>query len=311
VPRTPQDQVASASAVCQHPGATAEAAGRLHRLAGRQAPLPRQVRRRRCPAALLLRACALTLVTRRPARRYVELWERRGHDTLALRPRTSSVVIPPLGDRQAADALSAVAAAQDAQPGRRTVYHVFRCSKCLGMSRGPACFCTGSAPRHVPVCRGWAVVRGAQQCRLPLLRHDAAQPGGERPGGQRDAPGGLFGHCGEWQRAGGRQRGRRGRAAARRAARRAAERAGPCHRAHPGLGALAAHPRHRCQARPWAGAPSICVACCTRTGRSCAGVRTMPRPQRHPRTRALLRHGTGAHLPCRVPATVKDRLPTM
>ena len=33
-------------------------------------------------------------------------------------------------------------------------YHVFRCSKCLGMSRGPACFCTGSAPRHVPLCRG-------------------------------------------------------------------------------------------------------------------------------------------------------------
>ena len=58
--------------------------------------------------------------------RYVDVWEQRGHDTLAIRPRTSSIVVPPLGDRQVAGALADIRAVQGAHPGRRTIYHIFR-----------------------------------------------------------------------------------------------------------------------------------------------------------------------------------------
>ncbi|KAK9836113.1 hypothetical protein WJX81_002229 [Elliptochloris bilobata] len=32
--------------------------------------------------------------------KYADVWEQRGHSTLSIRPRTSSIVVPPLGDRQ-------------------------------------------------------------------------------------------------------------------------------------------------------------------------------------------------------------------
>lgn len=87
--------------------------------------------------------------------RYVDVWEQRGHDTLAIRPRTSSIVIPPFGDRQVAGALADIRAVQGAHPGRRTVYHIFRhaIAVCTGLhlrstlcSFKAAVLCRRSAP---------------------------------------------------------------------------------------------------------------------------------------------------------------------
>ena len=79
--------------------------------------------------AICVDSCLGTVAVNEDAtydRRYTEVWELRGHDTLAIRPRISSIVIPPFGDRQVAGALANIRAVQSAHPGRRTVYHIFR-----------------------------------------------------------------------------------------------------------------------------------------------------------------------------------------
>lgn len=58
--------------------------------------------------------------------RYVSFWQRHDFPTLAYRPATSSILLPPLGDRRALAFMREVQAAQDSCPGRTTVYHIFR-----------------------------------------------------------------------------------------------------------------------------------------------------------------------------------------
>ena len=58
--------------------------------------------------------------------RYLDLWKKMGHVVLGTQPRTSSIVLPPLGDRAAHSFLQEVSSAQQEHPGLPVLYHIFR-----------------------------------------------------------------------------------------------------------------------------------------------------------------------------------------
>ena len=58
--------------------------------------------------------------------RYIDLWKDVGHPTLGIRPQTSSIMVPPLGDRAASEFLRQIRDAQAQNPSRPIVYHIFR-----------------------------------------------------------------------------------------------------------------------------------------------------------------------------------------
>ncbi|CAL5220750.1 g2812 [Coccomyxa viridis] len=57
--------------------------------------------------------------------KYTDLWHRLGHQTVSVRPPTSSIIVPGLGDRSAQSFLEEVHEAQCRRPSRPTVYHIF------------------------------------------------------------------------------------------------------------------------------------------------------------------------------------------
>ncbi len=59
--------------------------------------------------------------------RYIQLWQGLGHETLAVRPPTSAILVPPIGDWIAGAFLERLQAAATADPERPVVFHIFRC----------------------------------------------------------------------------------------------------------------------------------------------------------------------------------------
>ncbi|KAK9905971.1 hypothetical protein WJX75_009885 [Coccomyxa subellipsoidea] len=57
--------------------------------------------------------------------KYIDLWKDVGHPTLGIRPQTSSIMVPPLGDRAASEFLRQIRDAQAQHPSRPIVYHIF------------------------------------------------------------------------------------------------------------------------------------------------------------------------------------------
>jgi hypothetical protein len=58
--------------------------------------------------------------------RYVQLWQRLGHETIAIRPPTPSILIPPVGDWVARDFLRQLQTAGSEHPQQPVVFHAFR-----------------------------------------------------------------------------------------------------------------------------------------------------------------------------------------
>ena len=61
-----------------------------------------------------------------PSLRYTQMWQALGCPTHGIRPHTSSIVFPPLGDWQARDFLRDLEGLREAHAGRRMLLHVFR-----------------------------------------------------------------------------------------------------------------------------------------------------------------------------------------
>jgi len=58
-------------------------------------------------------------------RKYTQMWQAMGCPTLSIRPQTSSIVFPPLGDRQARSFLRELEGVREAHAGRHMLLHVF------------------------------------------------------------------------------------------------------------------------------------------------------------------------------------------
>ena len=59
-------------------------------------------------------------------RRYVQLWQKLGHETVAIRPPTPSILIPPVGDWVARDFMRKLQTGGSEHPQQPVVFHAFR-----------------------------------------------------------------------------------------------------------------------------------------------------------------------------------------
>ena len=65
--------------------------------------------------------------SRKECCRYIQLWEGWGHDTIWIRPPTSAIALPPLGDAVASQFSKQLLDLNKASPAdQRTVIHIFR-----------------------------------------------------------------------------------------------------------------------------------------------------------------------------------------
>ena len=72
------------------------------------------------------RAAKLISISYLTVCRYVQLWQRLGHETVAIRPPTSSILIPPVGDWVARDFMQKLQTAGGRNPRQPVVFHAFR-----------------------------------------------------------------------------------------------------------------------------------------------------------------------------------------
>lgn len=69
----------------------------------------------------------------------MQLWRKLGHETVAIRPPTPSILIPPVGDWVARDFMGKLQTASGENPQQPVVFHAFRwLLSCLTVRRGTA-----------------------------------------------------------------------------------------------------------------------------------------------------------------------------
>ena len=73
-----------------------------------------------------MRSAKLKSVSYFTVRRYVQLWQKLGHETIAIRPPTSSILIPPVGDWVARDFMRNLQTAGSNDSQQPVVFHAFR-----------------------------------------------------------------------------------------------------------------------------------------------------------------------------------------
>ena len=79
-------------------------------------------------SAITIDVQATTLRTSKclTAHRYVQLWQKLGHETVAIRPPTPSILIPPVGGWVARDFMRKLQMTASEHPQQPVVFHAFR-----------------------------------------------------------------------------------------------------------------------------------------------------------------------------------------
>lgn len=81
--------------------------------------------------------------------KYIQLWQSLGHETLAIRPPTPAILVPPVGDWAAGAFLRKLQAAGTASPQQPVVFHTFR----LHLSGDTAAVGRTATPRRIRTSR--------------------------------------------------------------------------------------------------------------------------------------------------------------